>query len=374
MMMNRRMLLAATMAAMGMRHSAFGSDPKSQGYFVPAEGSPHTRTWMCWPSDPSVYSSKRRWKARSLAEHRSYFESVQETIGRLAAAIAEHEPVTLLAEKKHHALASKLCGPKVQLLDIPTDDIWARDSGPVFLRNGKGGIAILDLNYNGWGAKTPRIQKDSRISAAIAENLACPYFKADIVGEGGAVEFDGEGTIILNESSWVNDNRNPGKTRDGIEAALKAGLGVETVIWLPGVRGGVTDDHIDGSLRIVRPGVLIMGGRIGGMSERGRARSEAKKILSKTKDARGRSFEITHIPSAVDVRSTEEYFFTGYANYYVGNGAVFTPSFGDAKADAYAVETLGRLFPERRIVSLDVDRIYENGGGIHCVTQQQPAP
>ena len=149
---------------------------------------------------------------------------------------------------------------------------------------------------------------------------------------------------------------------------------METVIWLPGVRGGVTDDHIDGSLRIVRPGVLIMGGRIGGMSERGRARSEAKKILSKTKDARGRSFEITHIPSAVDVRSTEEYFFTGYANYYVGNGAVFTPSFGDAKADAYAVETLGRLFPERRIVSLDVDRIYENGGGIHCVTQQQPAP
>ena len=135
----------------------------------------------------------------------------------------------------------------------------------------------------------------------------------------------------------------------------------------------VTDGHIDGMVRFVRPGVLMTGGPADGDSDWGRLLAESKAILSKAKDARGRSFEITDIPNAEDVRSTQEDFFPGYANYYVGNGAVYTPAFGDTKADALAVETLARLFPGRRIVALEVDRIYENGGGIHCVTQQEPA-
>jgi agmatine deiminase len=318
---------------------------------------------MCWPSTPSLYG-------RST----SYFESVQETIGRLAAAIAEHEPVTMLAAEKDQALASRLCGSKVDLLDILTDDMWARDSGPVFLRNDEGGIAVLDLNFNGWGGKQWQHQNDNRISTEIANRLGCPYFRAELVGEAGGIEYDGEGTLVVTESCWVNDNRNPGRTRDEIEAELKTALGVETVIWLPGVRGqDITDGHIDGSVRIVRPGVLMTGGRPGDTSDWGLVLAESKAILSKAKDARGRSFEIVDIPSAVDVRSTQEDFYSGYANYYVGNGAVYTPSFGDAKADARAVETLARLFPARRIVPLEVDHIYENGGGIHCVTQQEPA-
>ncbi len=374
-MLNRRTFAVAMMAAIAARRGAFGSGPRSQGsdsgYFAPAEESRHARTWMCWPSTPSIYG--RSTQPAGEASTDSYFESVQVTLGRLAAAIAEYEPVTMLAAKEHHALASRLCGSRIALMDIPTDDMWARDSGPVFLRNDQGGLAVLDLNFNGWGGKQ-RHRIDQRIPGAIAGRLGCPHLRGEVVGEGGGLEYDGEGTLILTDSCWVNDNRNPGRTRDDIEAELKTLLGVETVIWLPGVRGqDITDGHIDGSVRIVRPGVLMTGGYPGDTSDWGRVLAESKAILSKAKDAKGRSFEIVDIPSAVDVRSADKDFFTGYANYYVGNGAVFTPSFGDTKADQRAVETLARLFPGRRVVALEVDRIYENGGGIHCVTQQEPA-
>jgi agmatine deiminase len=363
MTLSRRTFVGAAIAAMKAGRAALAAQPAALGYFAPAEESPHARTWMCWPSTRSIYKGPT-----------GYFESVQETLGRLAAAIAEHEPVSLLAAADNQALAARLCGPRVELVDIQTDDMWARDSGPVFLRDRTGKLALFDFNFNGWGGKQDH-RLDTRISASIAKRTGCRYFKSAVVGEGGGIEYDGDGTLILNESSWVNDNRNPGWTREHIEIELKADLGVKKVIWLPGVRGkDITDGHIDGSVRIVRPGTLIMGtGPAGDKSEWALADAEAKKILSKATDARGRSFQIAEIPSAADVRSTRDDFFSGYANYYVGNGAVYTPQFGDAKTDSHALATLTRLFPGRTVVALDVDRIYENGGGIHCVTQQEPA-
>jgi len=320
---------------------------------------------MCWPSTESIY----QWPSRSAG----YYEAVQETLGRLAAAIAEHEPVTMLAAAELHPLARRLCGPRVELLDIPTDDMWARDSGPVFLIDGKSGKALVDFGFNGWGNKQGH-DLDFKVAAAIAGHLGCPRIEADIVGEGGGIEYDGEDTLLLNDSCWVNENRNPGKSRAEIEAALKRLLGVETVIWLPGIAGEeITDDHVDGTTRFIRPGVVLMSGIAADRSDHGLCYHEAKAILGATKDARGRSFEIVELPYAENRRSTEPDFFAGYANFYVGNGAVYTPEFGDARADARAIETLAALFPGRRVVGLNVDRIYENGGGIHCVTQQEPA-
>ena len=354
--------MVMAMAAMTRGRAAGAARLKGTDFYAPAEEAPHARTWMCWASTKSIYGAAT-----------GYFEDLQETLGRLAAAIAEQEPVAMLAAATDHGLARRLCGPKVELLDIATDDIWARDSGPIFLNSDDGQRALLDLNFNGWGGKQ-RHAKDSRVAEAIAERLGRPHIRAGVVGEGGGIEFDGEGTLILTDSCWVNDNRNPGLSRAEIEAELKAGLGVETVIWLPGVRGrDITDGHIDGSLRIVRPGLIMTSGLPGDSSEWGQALAESKAILEKARDARGRAFEIVEIPSAVEARSTHPDFFTSYANYYAGNGAVYTPRFGDGPADARAAELLGRLFPGRRIVALDVDRIYENGGGIHCVTQQEPA-
>ncbi|GAB5469587.1 MAG: agmatine deiminase family protein [Rhodospirillales bacterium] len=331
------------------------------GFFAPAEEAPHAGTWMCWPSTQAIYG-----------QDIAYFEEVQRCLGRLAGAIAEQEPVTLLVPAAQQALARRLCGPRVTLLDAPTDDMWARDSGPIFLKAADGRRALLNLNFNGWGGKE-RHALDAQVAPTIAKALNRPLIPSPLVGEGGGIEFDGEGTLLLTESCWLNDNRNPGMTRADMEAALKAGLGVERIIWLPGVAGqDITDGHIDGSIRFVRPGLLMTSGLPDDRSDWGRVLEDSKAILAKTRDARGRAFEILEVPSATEHRSARADFFTGYANFYVGNGAVYTPQFGDRNADALAVESLGRLFPGRRVVALDVDRIYENGGGIHCVTQQEP--
>ncbi|TPM37922.1 agmatine deiminase family protein [Mesorhizobium sp. B2-3-4] len=328
---------------------------------APSEAQPHARTWMAWPSTPSVYGGPG-----------VYYESVQETLGRLAAAIADNEPVAMAAPADQHALAAELCGPKVELVDIATDDMWMRDSGPVFVRDANGSVAAIDFRFNGWGDKQAHAT-DAGVAAGVTRHLGVKRHLAAIRGEGGGIEYDGDGTLLLAESCWVNENRNPGMSRAEIEGHLKSILGVETVIWVPGVRAkDITDGHIDGSLRFVKPGLLIASSVPGDTSEWGEAQAQALAILAKARDARGRGLEVVSIPAATEVRSTSDDFLTSYANYYVGNGALYTPQFGDSKADALARETLGRLHPERRIVQLDMDRIYENGGGIHCVTQQQP--
>jgi agmatine deiminase len=367
MTMTRRnfLMVNALLAAVGELPRSSGLKTTArigpQGYFAPAEEAPHAGTWMAWPSTEAIYGGG------------SYYESVQESIGRLAAAIADNEPVWMAADAELHALAARLCGPKVRLIDIATDDMWARDSGPVFLTRRAGGTALADFNFNGWGGKQ-RHERDAKLTACIAGHLGCERFKATICGEGGGLEYDGEGTLILTESCWVNTNRNPGMSRAQIETVLKLQLGVEVVVWIPGVRGrDITDGHVDGSIRIVRPGLLLANADPDRHSEWAHAQNEALAILRAARDARGRPFEIVEVTSAVEVRSSKPAFFSSYANYYVGNDAVYTPQFGDHAADAKAQKSLAHLFPGRKIVALEVDRIYENGGGIHCVTQQQPA-
>ncbi|MEM9138457.1 MAG: agmatine deiminase family protein, partial [Pseudomonadota bacterium] len=219
---------------------------------APAEEAQHARTWMCWPDMAENYQYGGRPP--------DYFDDVKATIGRLAAAIAEHEPVTMCAAPEHHAKARAVCGDKVQLAAIPTDDMWARDSGPVFVKGAGGGTAGITFNFNAWGGKWHQ-PVDATLSTRILEHLGVPEVKASITGEGGGIEYDGEGTLLLTESCWVNDNRNPGKSRDDIEAELRRVLGVDQVIWLQGVAGEEeTDGHIDGYVRFIRPGLVLMSG------------------------------------------------------------------------------------------------------------------
>ncbi|MEZ5892249.1 MAG: agmatine deiminase family protein [Parvularculaceae bacterium] len=335
---------------------------KPFAYRAPAETDPHARTWMCWPSDPSGYGGPG-----------AYYENVQETISRLAAAIAVYEPVAMLAGAEHHALASKLCGPRVELIDIETDDMWARDTGPVFVKKDGGGLAAVDFNFNGWGAKAP-CALDALVARAVVKQADCERIETTLIGEGGGLEYDGEGTLVLTDSCWVNDNRNPGKSRDEIEHELSRLLGVEKVIWLPGIAGAdITDDHIDGIFRFVRPGLAVLSLPNNDGGDYDAHHAELRSLLNRATDARGRKIEVVEIPYAEDVRSEHPDFFSGYANYYVANGVIITPQFGDKYADAHALTTFERLFPDRKIVALDLDRIYENGGGAHCVTQQEPA-
>jgi agmatine deiminase len=315
---------------------------------------------MCWPSTVAYDGSG------------AYLESVQEALGRLAAAIAVREPVTMLADAASHGIVARCCGPDVSLLDVPTDDMWARDTAPSFV-SGDSGLALIDFNFNGWGGKQQH-GRDQRVAAEVATATGCRRLTTPIVGEGGGLEVDGDGTLIAAESSWVNTNRNPGASRYDIEKELKRLTGAHAVIWVPGLRDHeITDWHIDGAARFVRPGLLLVAANREDTSAYGDAQRETRAILSCARDARGRAFEIVEIEDALDPRSSQPDFYSGYTNYYLGNAALYTPQFGDRRADRSAFATLQRLFPDRQVVALDLDRIYENGGGAHCVTQQELA-
>lgn len=358
-MLRRRNLLKLTLA--------LGVSPAARGFAAtewraPAEEHPHAATWMCWPHSASIYADQRR------------FEETQVHLGRLARAISNFEPVFMAAHKTDFSTVKELCGARVLPVAIPTNDMWMRDSGPVFVTNNRGDLAAVDFNFNGWGAKQEPRGADGEVAARVADYLQISRIATPLVGEGGGIEFDGDGTLLLTDSCWLNDNRNPGISKKELTAELKRLLGVQKVIWLPGVAGrDITDGHIDGALRVVRPGLIMSSGYPGDDSVWGEALAESRKILATETDARGRPFTLVDIPSAVAPRNSSEKLFTSYANYYVANGAVFTPKFFDGRSDAIAVERLSELYPGRRVVSLEVDRIYESGGGIHCVTQQQPA-
>ena len=226
----------------------------------------------------------------------------------------------------------------------------------------------------GWGNKQEH-GNDALIARLVAEKLDLPVFDNPVVGEGGGVETDGEGTLLAHASSWINANRNRGSQAE-VEAALHNALGSDTMIWAPGIIGeDITDYHIDALARFVRPGVVLiqLPKRADPYDPWSVSAFETYNILKSARDAQGRKLEIVVLPDPVRIRSRHRNFVWSYVNYYVCNGAVITAEFGDDAADDRAQSTLKQLYPGREIVSLDVDPIGAAGGGIHCSTQQQPA-
>ena len=291
----------------------------------------------------------------------------------IASTIAEFEPVVMLAAAKHHKAIGKRVASNVELWDIPTDDLWARDSGPSFVVDGKGGLALTQFNFNGWGAKQVH-GNDGQIAARVAEKLGLQVFDVGLVGEAGGVETDGHGTLIAHESSWLNRNRNKGSKAE-VEAMLLDTLGARKMIWAPGIKGAdITDYHIDALARFVKPGqVLIqMGEEVDPDDPWSVAAFETHAILAQARDAEGRKLDLVTLPEPWDIRVDSPDFVASYVNYYVCNGAVIAAEFGDKAADAEAEETLADLYPGREVVMLNTDVLGEVGGGIHCATHEQP--
>lgn len=335
-------------------------DPRLAGYEMPLESAPHARTIMQWPVSLNVYD------APSLRE-------VRNKIALIANTISQYEPVVMLASGTEAKSARAQLGRAVEIWDIPTDDLWCRDSGPTFVKNAAGALAIAHIHFNGWGNKQP-YRNDGRIAEAVAKRLNLPLLETGLVGEQGGVEHDGAGTLLAHASSWVNPNRNKGSA--GAVGALLAGaLGGKKMIWAPGIKGAdITDYHIDALARFVSPGrVLIQLPEAPDPNDPWSVSAfETYAILKQMTDARGRKLEIIVVPEPVDIRSSNDEFVASYVNYYVCNGAVIGAEFGDRAADDKARSILAALYPGRKIISLNVDAIGENGGGIHCATQQQP--
>lgn len=347
-----------------MTHSTHASpeaSAKESGFFLPDETTPHQRTFMQWPANRRIHADS------------AFLDDLQSTIARLANTISAFEPVVMLMADEHAAAARGSLAGSVDIWNIPTDDLWCRDSGPTFLIDGRGGLAIADLNFNGWGNKQVHIH-DGAIARRVAGRLGVTVFDNDLVGEAGGVEQDGVGTLLAHESSWVVANRNIG-SKPAIEAKLLAALGAQTMIWAPGVKGAdITDFHIDALARFVRPGVVLiqMPERIEPGDPWSKAAFETFSVLKTARDARGLPLEIVTLPEPKRPRIRSNDFVASYVNYYVCNGAVVCAEFGDDKADRAAVETLKQLYPGRAVVAQNVDAIGECGGGIHCATHEQP--
>ncbi|MFE6051438.1 agmatine deiminase family protein [Kitasatospora sp. NPDC056446] len=337
---------------------------------MPAESDRHDRTFMAWPALSSIWGSRLR--------------AVRDDIARTAYEISRYEPVVLVARPGQAADARYSCGPgasyAITVVEIANDDLWIRDFGPTFVV-APGAVAGVDTNFNGWGKSgTPYYQRyteDAAVAAALLAEYGVDRVRAPFTGEGGALETDGRGTLLATVSSLVNPNRNPGMSQDQVEQALRTTLGMDKVIWLAGLAGqDITDDHIDCLARFTAPGRVILD-QPGPGTDRVwiDVYEQARQVLRTATDARGLPLTVVELPGPdrARIRGRGKDFLSSYTNFYVANGAVFVPQFGDAYADGLAYTILQAEFPGRDVVQLNIDNIASGGGGIHCATQSQPA-
>ena len=355
--MKRRDMLAGSAAMMAL--TSLGrpvmSDPGPQ-FVVPSEETEHERTFMQWPVSKVVHPE---------ADFLAY---LQHTIADIANAIDAFEPVVMLASSDHHAHARKLLSTSVELWDIPTDDLWCRDSGPLFARTADNKLVISHIQFNGWGGKQVH-KNDGQIAARVAERLGIKLIPSGLTGEAGGVEHDGYGLLMAHESSWVNTNRNPGLSRREIEQRLLAAYGAEEMIWAPGVLGeDITDYHIDSLARFTSPGRALIN-----LPDKPDMDDPFHVAALETyEQLETVGVDVDVIPEPNQRRISDIEFVASYANFYVCNSGVIAARFGDPDTDAIAEAALREHFPNREIVTLNVDALGEVGGGIHCATQQMP--
>lgn len=334
--------------------------PAAQGFFMPGEWAPHSGCWMAWPC------RRETWPEGA-------FEAACDAYAEVARAISRFEPVTMVCDPSDVAESSLACGPGIRILPFPLSDSWIRDTGPSFVVDGKGGLAGIHWDFNAWGSNYADYGPDREVGRLVLEHLGLPRFQAPLVMEGGSFHVDGEGTLITTEQCLLNPNRNPGLGRDEIERQLKDHLGVSTVIWLgQGYQDDETDGHIDEIALFVRPGVVMAITTDDPGDANFKAFQDNLDRLKRARDARGRSLEVIEVrqPQRRDqngIRLT-----LSYTNLYIANGGVVMPAFEDP-ADDEAFRVVRKAFPDREVVQVPALDIVRGGGGIHCITQQQPA-
>jgi agmatine deiminase len=301
----------------------------------------------------------------------------QHTYAAVARAIARFEPVLVIARPGEGAEACSYCGSDgIEVVELPLDDSWIRDSGPIFVRRPDGETAVADFAFNSWGGRYLPYDEDARIGERLAEHLRMKRYATPIVLEGGSITVDGEGTLITTESCLLHPTRNPHLTKDEIERELKDFLGVEKVIWLVSGLGleedPDTDGHIDGVAAFIGPArVLLHVVRDPRHPDFANLRENRRRL--DTTDALGRSLEVVELDlRAAPVPVGDRDIVETYVNFYQANGAVIVPTAGHAD-DLPALERLREVFTGREVVGVPAPVVAYGGGGIHCITQQVPA-
>lgn len=332
-------------------------NPRDLGFLMPAETRQHSCCWMAWPCRRGL------WPDRSATEM-AYAE--------VANTIARFEPVKMLVAPHTLDSAQHLLGDNVELMMMPIDDSWTRDSGPNFLINDAGELSASTWQFNAWGGKYSPFDQDALMGWRICETLGIEPFVSSLTAEGGGVTVDGEGTVITTESCFLNRNRNPGWSRDEISAELCRTLGAEKVIWIPGdPEETETDGHVDGIAAFIEPGRVLVEINSDKSDPHFAVGERNRKALQGQTDARGRRLELEFIEEGHYHSNVWNGGCSSYVNSYFANGAVIVPGYGYDR-DAQAVEVYESLFPDREVVQVQINAIAIGGGGVHCITQQQP--
>jgi agmatine deiminase len=321
---------------------------------IPAEWSPHKAIWTAWPSDPLLWQDD--------------LEPARAEVGAMVRALATGDKVKLLASGELAAAAARAaCGDAAEVIEAPFGDIWLRDTGPIFTADG----GALGFAFNGWGGKYV-LDHDSSVSKRIAERAGARFRPHEFILEGGAVEMDGEGTLLTTRQCLLNLNRNDDWSEDAAEKALKAALGVTKILWLDeGLANDHTDGHIDNLARFVAPGRVVVQAPSGDDPNADVLQAIAD-ALDAMFDARGRPLEVIRIPSPGLVEDEDgDAVPASHMNFVIGNEAVVVPTYSEY-ANA-AIEALAPLFSGRRVIGLSARAILTGGGGFHCITQQEPA-
>lgn len=345
-------------------------------YTMPEESETHEGTWLQWP--------------HQYQYGEAYRNSLDPTWVAMTQALVTSENVHIVAynETEKNRIIALLNNADIALTNIDfkiykTDDVWVRDNGPIYTRDKNGNLVIQDWGFNGWGEKIDdasglpiEFANCNTIPSKIAadQNIGIVDINSTLINEGGSVEIDGHGTMMACKSSILNGNRNPGMTQAQAEEIFKKYLGVTNFIWLDGQAGiEITDQHIDGFARFGNSTTIVT------MDENDLLNfdvqeSDINKLYSaKNKD--GISYTYINVPltqnNVVTTNGTDLEYKGSYVNYYIANSNILVPNYNDPN-DAIANAIIQTLYPNRTVVGIDVRNLYQNGGMVHCVTQQQP--
>lgn len=321
---------------------------------MPAEWDPHERTIMGWPCRRELWGER--------------FEQAKRDYAEVANAIAAFEPVLMVANPGNDAAEARAgCGAGVEIAELPLDDSWLRDSGPIYVRDAKGGRYAVHFRFNAWGEKFLPYDKDAAVGALVAERLGDGVIPAPIVLEGGSIYVDGAGTLITTEECLLNPNRNPELSREQIEDVLRGLLGIERIVWLGQglVEDRDTDGHVDLIAAFCEPGRVLL-------QTVDEDNPNFARCLENHARLEAAGLEVTELPFLPYATVAGERVAAGYLNFYLCNGAVIVPVAG-AETDEAALSIIGAAYPGRELIGVPGVVLAYGGGGPHCITQQVPA-
>lgn len=334
---------------------------------MPAETDRQERIWMAFPTG-----------GYSLGDTAEEAHAARSVWAAVANAVVEFEPVTILVSADDVETARAYLDPAVEVLTAELNDAWMRDIGPSFVVDENGRLGAVDWVFNGWGGQDwARWDKDSRIGAQVASRSGAVHLESPLVNEGGGIQVDGGGTVLVTETVQLDPGRNPGLSREDVEVELARTIGATHVVWLP--RGLTRDSerfgtrgHVDIVAAIPSPGTLLVHSQQNPAHPDFEVSQEIISFLATTRDAAGRVWDIIEVPAPETLTDEEGFVDYSYINHLVVNGGVIACTFADPM-DEKALRILSEAYPGRKVVGIDARELFARGGGIHCITQQQPA-